>query len=262
MAGGAVVRRVAVLPLALLSAACASKGDIQQMEANMLAEIGAIRARQDSLNRELRGVVMDSLGSQELRLLQSGSEQGRRMDQLQQSLQQVLDLLEQIERELRRGRAYGGVQPTVPTVPGAQIGDAGTGPVGAGERPVDDAAAALYNSAQNQFNRGAYETARTGFAEYLRLYADGELAPDAQFYLARTYEETGDPGLALAEYARVLELYPNSRRAPSALYASGRIELDRGNTQDAAGFFARVVRGYPNSDEAILAEQRLRDLRR
>ncbi len=66
----------------------------------------------------------------------------------------------------------------------------------------------------------------------------------------------------MAEYARVLELYPNSRRAPSALYASGRIELDRGNTQDAIEYFSRVVRGYPNSDEAILAQQRLSDLRR
>jgi TolA-binding protein len=87
------------------------------------------------------------------------------------------------------------------------------------------------------------------------------LAPDAQFYLARTHEETDDPAAALAEYARVLELYPNSRRAPSALYASGRIEMDRGNTQDAIEFFSRVVRGYPNSDEAILAERRLSDLR-
>lgn len=248
-----------MVPLVLLGGACASKGDVQQMEANMLAEVRAIKASQDSLNRELRGAVVDSLETQEMRQLQGRSEQQRQLLAIQQSLAQVLDLLGQIERELQRSRAYG---PTpVPVAPGRPIGDAGTGTPG-GDAGGDDAAAALYNSAQNQFNRGAYATARAGFAEYLRAYSDSELAPDAQFYLARTHEETDDPAAALAEYARVLELYPNSRRAPSALYASGRIELDRGNTEDAIEFFSRVVRGYPNSDEAILAERRLSDLRR
>lgn len=258
MQRGGVVRWTLLLPLALLGGACASKGDVQQMEANMLAEVRAIKASQDSLNRELRGVVVDSLETQEMRQLQGRSEQQRQLAAIQQSLAQVLDLLGQIEGELQRSRAYGQAAP-VP-VPGAAIGDAGTGTPGAAAGG-DDASAALYNSAQNQFNRGAYATARAGFAEYLRLYSDSELAPDAQFYLARTHEETDDPAAALAEYARVLELYPNSRRAPSALYASGRIELDRGNTQDAVEFFSRVVRGYPNSDEAILAERRLSDLR-
>jgi tol-pal system protein YbgF len=226
------------------------------MEANMLAEVRAIRASQDSLNRELRGAVVDSLETQEMRQLRVGSEQQRRLDQIQQSLSQILDVLGQIEQEMRR-RPSAGVQPyPLPGTPGLE-GDGTAGPTA-----PDEAAASLYNSAQNQFNRGAYETARTGFAEYLRLYSDSGLAPDAQFYLARTFEETSDPESALAEYARVLELYPNSRRAPSALYASGRIELDRGNTQDAIEYFSRVVRGYPNSDEAILAQQRLSDLRR
>ena len=243
-----------VLPV-LFGGACASKGDMQQMEANMLAEMRAIRASQDSLNRELRGAVVDSLETQEMRQLQVGSEQQRRLDRIQQTLSQILDALGQIEQELRR-RPSATVRPF--PIPGAPVeGDGTVGPVA-----PDEAAASLYNSAQNQFNRGAYETARTGFAEYLRLYSDSELAPDAQFYLARTFEETGDAELALAEYARVLELYPNSRRAPSALYASGRIELDRGSTQDAIEYFSRVVRGYPNSDEAILAQQRLSDLRR
>lgn len=247
-----------MVPLVFLGGACASKGDVQQMESNMLAEIRAIKASQDSLNRELRGAVVDSLETQEMRQLQGRSEQQRQLEAIQRSLAQVLDLLGQIETELQRSRVYGQTAP-VP-VPGRPIGDAGTGTPGL-DAGGDDDAAALYNSAQNQFNRGAYATARAGFAEYLRIYSDSELAPDAQFYLARTHEETDDPAAALAEYARVLELYPNSRRAPSALYASGRIELDRGNTQDAIEFFSRVVRGYPNSDEAILAERRLSDLR-
>ena len=259
MGSSGAVKWALMLPVVLLGGACASKGDVQQMESNMLAEIRAIKASQDSLNRELRGAVVDSLETQEMRQLQGRSEQQRQLAQIQQSLAQVLDLLGQIETELQRSRAYSRTTP-VPVIPGGPIGDAGTGTPGV-DASGDEAGAALYNSAQNQFNRGAYATARAGFAEYLRIYSDSELAPDAQFYLARTHEETDDPAAALAEYARVLELYPNSRRAPSALYASGRIELDRGNTQDAIEFFSRVVRGYPNSDEAILAERRLSDLR-
>jgi tol-pal system protein YbgF len=241
-----------MLPLALLSGACASKGDLQQLETNMLSEIRALRAGQDSLNRELRGAFLDSLETQQQRQARGTSQQQRQLEEVQRSLAQILDLLGQIQRETEwgaAGRAAVVPLPAGPAPAAGEEGDAGEG-------------AQLYNSAQNQFKRGAYETARTGFAEFLRLYPGDELAPDAQFYLARTYEETDDADAALAEYARVLELYPNSRRAPSALYASGRIELDRGNTQDAIEFFSRVVRGYPNSDEAILAQQRLSDLGR
>ncbi|MCZ6477818.1 MAG: tol-pal system protein YbgF [Gemmatimonadetes bacterium] len=245
-------RRMAMLPLALLCGACASKGDLQQLETNMLSEIRALRASQDSLNRELRGAFLDSLETQQQRQARGTSQQQRQLDEVQRSLAQILDLLGQIQREMEWGAAGRAAVVPLPAGPAPAAGEGGDGGEGA----------PLYNSAQNQFNRGAYETARTGFAEFLRLYPGDELAPDAQFYLARTYEETDDADAALAEYARVLELYPNSRRAPSALYASGRIELDRGNTQDAVEFFSRVVRGYPNSDEAILAQQRLSDLGR
>ena len=247
--------RLTLVALTVFAAGCASKSDLRTFETSMLSELRTIRAAQDSLSLSLRGAFLDSLQTQQRRELQGRSEQQRRLDQIQQSLAQVLDLIGQIQRELGRGVPSGA--PAVPVTP-----TPGVGAAGGEEASSSDAASQLYNSAQSQFNRGSYQTARAGFGDFLRLYSDHELAPDAQFYLARTYEETAEPDAALLEFARVLELYPNSRRAPSALYSSGRIELDRGNTQDAVEFFSRVVRGYPNSDEAILAEQRLSDLRR
>ena len=92
MQSGRVVRRTLLVPIALLGGACASKGDVQQMEANMLAEVRAIKASQDSLNLELRGVVVDSLETQEMRQLQGRSEQQRQLAAIQQSLAQILDL--------------------------------------------------------------------------------------------------------------------------------------------------------------------------
>ena len=86
------------------------------------------------------------------------------------------------------------------------------------------------------------------------------LAPDAQYYRAETFVQTGETDQALEEFARVLELYPNSRRAPTALYRSGVVEVERGRTDDALLFFTRIVQGYPDSDEAKLAEDQLRRL--
>ena len=128
----------------------------------------------------------------------------------------------------------------------------GDSPVGAGGEPQ-----ALYEAALRQFRRGSYETARAGLDQFLEQYPSHELAPDAQYFRAETFAESGEPDVALVEYARVLELYPNSRRAPTALYKSGLIELQRGNVDDARTFFQRVVQGYPDSDEVDLAEWEL-----
>ena len=130
--------------------------------------------------------------------------------------------------------------------------DGGDSPVSAGGEPQ-----ALYEAALRQFRRGSYETARAGLDQFLEQYPSHELAPDAQYFRAETFAESGEPDVALVEYARVLELYPNSRRAPTALYKSGLIELQRGNVDDARTVFQRVVQGYPDSDEVDLAEREL-----
>ena len=217
----------------------------------MLEEIRDMAERQDAILAQF-GVAFDSLGIQGRRDLASRGELQRQFDNLSEQIAQVMALLSQnnqLLNELAAGRSSTAV---VPIIPG------GTGDSPAGGR---DEASLFYGAAQEQFRRGSYSTARSGFEDFLANYPDNDLAPDAQYFLAETYAAESDAVRALQEYSRVLELYPNSRRAATALYKSGMLELERGNTSEARRFFERVELGYPNSPEAELARDQLSKLR-
>jgi len=219
----------------------------------MLEEIRDMAERQDAILAQF-GVAFDSLGIQGRRDLASRGELQRQFDNLSEQIAQVMALVSQnnqLLNELAAGRSSTAVVPIVP-------GGAGDRATGGGGR---DEASLFYGAAQEQFRRGSYATARSGFEDFLANYPDNDLAPDAQYFLAETYAAESDAERALQEYSRVLELYPNSRRAATALYKSGMLELERGNTGEARRFFERVELGYPNSPEAELARDQLSKLR-
>lgn len=255
-----------------LATACASKSDIADLESSMIEEIRSLDARQESLAseiRELRGALIDTLGAQERQVLTGRGELNRRLQRLSERMAQLTELAGQNQRLLAQlraegvpSRAPGGGPEGLPEEEDGESADtirseADTTPAEPGGPGGDAGAQELYEASLQQLRRGSFETARAGLGEFLELYPDHELAPDAQFYIAETYVRGEDPDAALEEYARVLELYPESRRAPSALYRSGLVELERDNVSDALSFFSRVVRGYPESDEAELARDQM-----
>jgi tol-pal system protein YbgF len=248
---------------------------MQDMEATMLAEMHALRMRQDSLTasmNRLRDVLLDTLGQRDEASLTGRGELTRRFQSLQDQLSQVMALVGQNQRLLAGLQNRAGVAGPADTTGGATAqasggeraaGGAPETPTGA---PADTSASPgqagqLYRTAMQQYRRGAYGTARSGLEAFLQHYPDHQLAPDAQYYIGETYAQQSQPEKALDAYARVLQLYPNSRRAPAALYKSGLLEIQRGNVQDARTYFSRVVRGYPDSDEAGLARQQLAKLK-
>lgn len=243
-------RHFGLVALALLSSgACATKGDVASLQTALVQQMEEDRAQRDSLIMELqslRSVLLDSLNVQQRRDISGRVDLQRQIQDLNTALNQLMALTGETQRQLARLESR---NDTDETPRGAGAVDVGT----------EDSADArdLYDAAVRQFQRGSYETARTGLDEFLARHPSHELAPDAQYYRAETFAEAGDLDSALDEYARVLELYPNSRRAPTALYKSGRIEIERGNADDARTYFNRVVQGYPGSDEVELARREL-----
>jgi tol-pal system protein YbgF len=119
----------------------------------------------------------------------------------------------------------------------------------------------MYDLTLQQYRRGSFTTARLGFREFLRLYADDEHAPDALYYVGESFAAE-NPDSAAAVYQDVVKRYPNSPRAPSALYKLGLLAEQRGDKAGARTFYARVLAGYPRSDEANLARDKLQTLGR
>lgn len=250
MSRAPTLRRLLPLAAVLVFSACATKSDVRSLERQMLTELRQVQEDQRSLMQRI-GLAFDSLSEQEQRQLTGRGELSRAFSQIEDMLGQLLDMVNQNNLLLQRlsGGAGAGAGPPAGGDVGPDVG-AGTGD-----------ATAMFSAAQQQFNRGAFETARAGFQEFLANHPDHELAPDAQFFLAETYARTDEGERALEEYRRIQELHPDSRRAPTALYRRGIIQLEQGNTGEARELFERILAGYPNSPEADLAEDQLRQLR-
>lgn len=241
---------------------CATKSDVDSLR----ADLAELRNTQDSLARDLdalRQTLATELEAQGTVVRETRGVLERRIDEVARQLVQIQELLGQSQvvlRRLREGIDRRGGEPEEAGPDTATAGlPPGEGERGAGEGPAG-AARSLYTAAIDQFRRGNFTTARTGFEEFLVDHSDHELAPRAQYHLAETYREAGDPERAVREYNRVVQLYPNSESAPESLYKAGLVQVERGNKESGCQYFERVLAGYPRSDEARLARDKTEEL--
>src|SRR5579862_8629191 len=79
----------------------------------------------------------------------------------------------------------------------------------------------LYQLALDQLRRGSTGAARTALSDLLTRYPNADVAPDAQFYIADSYDREGNTAAADSVYQLVVQRYPSSERAPTALYKHG-----------------------------------------
>ncbi len=245
-----------VVLVASASGGCATKQDVQTLEATMREELRGFRDDQARLVVQLLGAV-DSLEAAEGRRDLTGrGEFERRIRVLEDQIAELLDLVgqnHQLLRDLYASRSAarpGGPVGGTPVAPPAEAM-----PTGAA-----DEATSFYALAQEQYRLGNYATARGAFENFLTDYPRHELAPDAQYYLAETYWAEGDQGRALAEYQRIMERFPDSKRAPSSLLRRAIIEKGRGNLAVARTLLRQIEAGYPNSPEAPQAREELQKI--
>jgi len=250
---------VAVGVLAFAAAGCATKADVQTLESSLVDEMSQVRDDQVRLVADMSAAI-DSLNSAGARRASLGQgELDRRVQRLESALSELLDISLQnnqllndlLTRSPAAVGAFGGA--TAAGVLGDPAADFSTGDSG-------DSATQFYALALEEFRKGNHETARGALEAFLSESPDHELAPDAQYHIARTHEEQGDTAMALTEYQRVTELFPDSNRAPTALWRRGMIEVERGNTAIARRLFTQITTGYPNSPELPLAQQELAKL--
>jgi len=247
---------VAVL-LGVAAAACASRGDVETMGDALRDEIAGLAEGQRRLAEALQADLESIESSSQRRETTGRGEFERLIGRVEDLLEQVIEMSAQNNQLLNdiyeNQRRPGTLSPM--DLPGrADAGPPVAGPAGEESNPAgasgSDVASQVYALALDQYQRGNLETARDAFRSFLDVYGGHEFAPDAQYWVARTYEDAEDPGGALEEYRRLTELYPDSSRAPAALFRRAMIEAGRGNTAVARRLFVQIESGYPNSPEA------------
>lgn len=118
----------------------------------------------------------------------------------------------------------------------------------------------LYRYAKVAFDAGDWETARSGFADYLKRFPKSQRADNAQFWIAEIYYREKWYEKAIIEYQKVLERYPKGNKVPAAMLKQGMAFSNLGDKANARLILRELVAKHPKAEEAEIAQKKLKGL--
>jgi len=122
--------------------------------------------------------------------------------------------------------------------------------------------AEIYKTSYNDYVKGNYDLAISGFQEFVKKFPDSELAGNAQYWIGESFYSLQDFEKAATEFDKVIANYPNNNKIASALLKKGYSYLRLGKNEEAKKLLIEVTRKFPQSVESKLAEQKLKVLER
>ncbi len=114
--------------------------------------------------------------------------------------------------------------------------------------------ATMFTSAMEEFRKGSYRTARSGFDDLIKNYPDYDQNARAQIYIGDSFKSEGNMTAADSVYQLVETKYPSSPDVAGALWRRGRMLWDANKKSEARIVLNRLINKYPQSDEAALAK--------
>jgi tol-pal system protein YbgF len=261
---------VTSLAATAISGCFATRDDVRVLQENLsslrterLAADSVHRVQVDRVLAEL-GVVNDSLRALAARTTKwqgdmSGDlyAMGQQLIQIQELTGQSQVKLQELHGQLEQQHAAAVTPPPTPFGAGGMPSDTTHGASSAGGPGPNQ----LFQLALDQLRRGSTGAARAGFQDLLRQYPNADVAADAHFELAEVDAREGSMAAADSAYLDVVARYPTSARAPTALFKHAAAMEAAGKMAAAKAAYQDVIRKYPRSDEAVLAKDRLRDLK-
>lgn len=176
-----------------------------------------------------------------------------RLEEVQASVQRLSTKLQEMETRLAR-------TPPAPT-PGPGPAPAPNGTVAAGPAPdKKPSPQALYEEGYALLKQSKPEQAREKMAEFLRLYPEGPLAPNACFWIGESYYDQKQYEQAILEYDKVIQKFPKSEKVPSALLKQAFAFDAINDPADAKILLRKILREHPSSDQAAIAKKKLEAL--
>ena len=214
----------------------------------------------DNINRLNQG--LDTLNKN---LQTQSTDQGGKVDQVSAQVQSLHDAVDELKARLakvsKQLEDVQAAQQNLQSQPAA--GQQGLNPQGAPpqqpqvQAPPPDV---LYNNGLRDYNAAKYDLAVQEFADYLKYYANTDLAGNAQFYLADIEYRQGDFQKAIKDYDKVIEQYPEGNKAAAAQLKKGYALLNTGQKDAGTRELRALIARYPRSLEAQQAKDRLRQL--
>jgi len=175
--------------------------------------------------------------------------------ELEQSQKRQRDLYVDLDARMRK----------LEGAPGQAASDAAPADAAAGAVAASGAATVAssateqraYDAALDQFKRGDYQGAITGFTAFVKTSPKSALAPSAQYWIGNAHFARKDYKAAIASQRQLLLAWPDSPKVPDALLNVASAQSELGDNAAARRTLDELIGKYPQSDAAAKAKQRL-----
>lgn len=202
-----------------------------------------------------------TMGSMQKSIQDTQANSGARLDTMSTQVQGVSDNLQELLA--RMGKINQQLTDTQTTIQGIDAKLAsGTLPpptTGALGMPAPSADL-LYSNGLRDLNGRKYDLAAQEFQDYLKYYAETDLASNAQFYIGEIAFAQEQYPQAMEAYTKVLENYPKSFKLAPARLKKALALIQVGEKTTAIRELRNVVRLYPGTEEERRARATLREL--
>ena len=201
--------------------------------ADLQANVDTFRVDQQVLAGKVDDLALSAKKpAEEMSLLREDS--NRRLDGLEQKLQQLGASLDELKKKLEDG----------------------TKPTAAAQTPDS-----LYQSGRDAFAAGNTAKAREIFGRFLEQYPGHELSANATYWLGETYFKEKNYDQAIVTFQQVIKGFPKHEKVPAALLKQGLSFKELGDTKSARYVYKKLVEEFPQTEEAKLAKEKLKGLK-
>ena len=126
----------------------------------------------------------------------------------------------------------------------------------------DPQAARLFQRGRDSYQQGDYEVAIILFKQYLRQYPRAARAGNAQYWIGESLYAQKEFNAAIVAFDELIQEYPQNDRVASSTLKVGLSFANLGDQPNARFFLQQVQENFPNSNEAQLATEKLKQMRR
>lgn len=153
-------------------------------------------------------------------------------------------------------------QSVVSSPPAPRTAESPPRPTSATEPPVrTESAGELYRNALNDYAKGDYELAISGFQNHIELYPNSSLVPNARYWLGESYYSRKNYDQAVTEFALFVKQHPDHPKVVSALLKQGFAHLETGDKSRGRTILNHLLKQFPKSQEARWAKERLSQIK-
>lgn len=260
-----------VLPLllpALLLAACSKITMLRTEEIRKVqGEVKAVNARVETLQKSVDDVNLAMGGSTSkmkadltLMLNELATQITRLHSEIDETQHRLTQLTAKIDKLDQKKIIVGGSG----AAPGATPGTAAPGQPGTGGTEAVRVVEGLdlenlYNQSRDDYIRGKYDLAFSGFKTVYEKDAAGTWKEQAMYWMGESLLKQGKTDKALEAYQRTVKEFPRGSKTCSARFKTGLIYHDKKDKTKRDEEWARLIAECPGSNETQRAQEMQRE---